>query len=194
MPSYTKGFSLVELLVVIGIFTLMTGFVAVKYGNFSRQMLMQNLAYDIALTIREAQSYGSSVSDIGQTGNFNASYGVSFDTATPRNFTLFADLNNNKRLDGATTPPETIRRYTMTSDSRVYRLCHNTLCDQTSSGNTGTHASVIFQRPSPIPIISSGAYPSGGASYLEVRIANTDNSVRKMIIIRSSGQISVQDV
>lgn len=194
MPSYTKGFSLVELLVVIAIFTLMTGFVAVKYGNFSRQMLVQNLAYDIALTIREAQSYGVSVSDIGQAGNFNAAYGVSFDTATPRNFSLFVDLNGNKRLDAAVTPPELIRQYRMTSDNRVYRLCHNPICDQTSSGATGTFANVLFQRPSPVPIISSGAYAGGGAAYLEVRIANTDNSVRKKIVIRSSGQISVEDV
>ncbi len=196
MPSYKKAFSLVELLVTIGIFTLMTGFVAVKYGNFSKNMTINNLAYDIALTIREAQSYGVSVSPYTKvvggvtTDVFDVPYGVHFDIAQNDIFTLFADADKNGRY----TSLEKVRQYTITGGTKIEKLCHDTACtSDIGLGGTGkTHADVWFRRPNPAPVITSGI--SGGATYLEIRLVNPDATVRKKVVVRSSGQISIEEI
>lgn len=206
MPSYNKGFTLVELLVTIAIFTLMTGFIAVKYGNFSKSMVINNLAYDIALTLREAQSYGVSVADVKSlsdtttTSRFDRSYGVHFDTATPKVFTLFVDsLGGAGNVgDGKFQALEAIRTFTISGNNTVYALCHDAACVinvGTAGALAGTYADVMFKRPNPNPVITSGVYPAAGAvNYLEIRIKNSDDSIRKKIVIRSSGQISIEEV
>lgn len=203
-PSFNKGFTLVELLVCIVIFVLMTGFVAVKYGGFNQSMLLNNLAYDIALTIREAQSYGVSVSDIAVAGDFNKTYGVHFDGAgTPgpggvrynKTFILYADTDNNNRY---TLADPIIRRYVIGRGNYIRQLCHNSTCGAGQvAGGVGAFtsrqdASILFKRPSPAPMIYSQAIPN--ASYLEIRISNEDSSIMKKIVVRSTGQISIEEI
>ncbi len=205
-PSFNKGFTLVELLVCIVIFVLMTGFVAVKYGGFSQSMLVNNLAYDIALTIREAQSYGVSVSDVASTGNFNTTYGVHFDGANTvtggvknnQSFILYADTNNDNRYTVADT---VIRKYVIGRGNYIKQLCHNSTCSSGQvAGGVGTFAastvrqdaSVLFKRPSPAPMIYSQAVPN--AQYLEIRISNEDSTIMKKVVVRSTGQISIEDL
>jgi prepilin-type N-terminal cleavage/methylation domain-containing protein len=49
-----KGFTLVELMVTVGIFTIISGLLLARYSNFNQGIILTNLAYDIALTIRSA--------------------------------------------------------------------------------------------------------------------------------------------
>ena len=68
----TTGFSLVELIVVMGIFTIMTSIVIFNYGRFSSNLIVTNLAYESALAVRQAQVYGISVKNTsGDGGNFD---------------------------------------------------------------------------------------------------------------------------
>ena len=80
-----KGFTLIELLVCITIFVIMTALLLFKYGNFNQSVLLTNLAYDTALTIRTAQNYGLSVKAVKDasgadvicsSSNFQCAYGV----------------------------------------------------------------------------------------------------------------------
>ena len=72
-----KGMTLIELLVALVIFSIITGVVLFNYGDFNASLTMQNLADDIALTVRRAQSYAIGVR--GRSGDFNIGYGVYFD-------------------------------------------------------------------------------------------------------------------
>lgn len=72
-----KGMTLIELLVALVIFSIITGIVLFNYGDFNASLTMQNLADDIALTVRRAQSYAIGVR--GRSGDFNIGYGVYFD-------------------------------------------------------------------------------------------------------------------
>jgi len=72
-----RGMTLIELLVALVIFSIITGIVLFNYGDFNASLTMQNLADDIALTVRRAQSYAIGVR--GRSGDFNIGYGVYFD-------------------------------------------------------------------------------------------------------------------
>ena len=71
-----KGMTLIELLVALVIFSIITGIVLFNYGDFNASLTMQNLADDIALTVRRAQSYAIGVR--GREGSFQVGYGVHF--------------------------------------------------------------------------------------------------------------------
>ena len=72
------GFTIIELVVSIAIFAAMTTLVVAKYSNFNNSVLFTNLAYDIALTLRTAQTYGLSVQGRAQSGQlqFQYPYGI----------------------------------------------------------------------------------------------------------------------
>ncbi len=55
-----RGFSLIELIVVTGIFTVITAVVLANNAQFNNSVLLGNAAYDIALSVRQAQVYGLS--------------------------------------------------------------------------------------------------------------------------------------
>lgn len=56
-----RGFALVELLVALAIFGIVTTFVILAYGRVNSELRTTSLAYEVALSFREAQSYGVSV-------------------------------------------------------------------------------------------------------------------------------------
>ena len=65
------GFTLVELLVTISIFVILTGVVLFNSNSFDSTVLLNNFGYDIALTIKQAQSFGVNVRE-DNTGNFSS--------------------------------------------------------------------------------------------------------------------------
>ena len=85
-----RGMTLIELLVALVIFSIITGVVLFNYGDFNASLTMQNLADDIALTVRRAQSYAIGVR--GRSGDFNIGYGVYFDIKQYNSESPDADL------------------------------------------------------------------------------------------------------
>ncbi len=76
LKNQKKGMTLIELLVVIAIFTMISSFVMYDYGNFRSTTSTQNLANDIALSIRKAQSSAIGVRSIGS--DFQYGHGIHF--------------------------------------------------------------------------------------------------------------------
>ena len=81
-----SGFTLIELIVTVAIFIFMTALVVANYGSFNDGTLLTSMSYDVALALRDAQSYGLNV----QGGdcrvwrqNFNYPYGMDFNLSTP---------------------------------------------------------------------------------------------------------------
>src|SRR3989338_6906440 len=70
-----RGFTLVELLVTLSLFVVLTTIVLFSQQKFNGSILLTNLAYDVALTIRQAQTFGVNVRE-----NVNASSGEEFKT------------------------------------------------------------------------------------------------------------------
>ncbi len=89
------GFALVELLVAVVLFGLISTFVIVAYSRISGQLFLTTLAYEIGLSFREAQSYGVSVHQFKEVGQlvetFDVGYGVHFDSLDDRTYAFFSD-------------------------------------------------------------------------------------------------------
>jgi type II secretory pathway pseudopilin PulG len=203
----TRGFTIIELVISVGIFVFMTTLIVAKYGSFNQSTLLTDTAYDTALVIRLAQTYGLSVKNVSQAGaavNFSTPYGVDFDSgadycggssSNSGAFTLFADASPAGAPDGLCGVSDTsITSYTLAQGARVTALCAGS--DATNchtSGQAMDRISYTFVRPNPEAVIcgrQSGAsvctYP-----YSEITLTGPDGSTR-IIVVRQNGQISVQ--
>lgn len=191
---HNKGFTLIELLVAIAIFTVMTAILVFKYAGFSEGMTLTNLAYDVALTLREAQSYGINVQDSGNLtsgdkGQFNTMYGVNFNKGNYRQFILYADLDN-------------AGKYVAKGTIRISKLKQGNIIDTMCAGardnacNSVQVLDVQYRRPDPTPKIYGGSSMIGTLTqyqYAEIHLKSPNGSYRK-VVIRSSGQISVEEM
>lgn len=176
-----KGFTLVELLVSIGIFTVITTAAVFSHKQFNSSVLLTNLAYEMALSIRQAQSYGIAVRT-NAAFNFNSGYGIHFDTSTPTSYILFEDKSGSGTLHVRDGSDADIQTFNITKGNKVLKLCLDGVkpCSNTS-------VDVTFSRPNPDAYIRVGA---SSYSKAEICVSSPQGTIRK-IIIESTGQISV---
>lgn len=183
-----KAFTLIELLVSVGIFTFMTAFMVAKYGNFNQSVLLTNLAYDVAVTIRTAQAYGLSVKGAGESVNadsFQYPYGVHFDTTAGGNTQFFIFVDNDKD-NVYSNGDEKINTLNLKRGAKISGLCIDSNCNPDTSIAT---LDVSFMRPDPTAIIIADGFKS---SYAKIQIQASDGNTR-VVSVRENGQISVED-
>lgn len=179
------GFTLIELLAVTGIMVLITGLVLTNNNKFNGTILLQNVAYDIALSVREAQVYGISVQSFN--GSFNAPYGMHFQVNGDNTsiYLIFADATI---ANGTYDSGELVQSTTLSGGYRIDDLCAT---PPTGSEVCGlTSLDITFVRPEPDAYIRSSAY-AGLSSSARVRITSSSGGTRN-IVIGANGQISVQ--
>jgi prepilin-type N-terminal cleavage/methylation domain-containing protein len=203
-----RGFTVIELVVSIGIFAVITAFVVAKFGNFNQSALLTDTAYDIALAIHTAQNYGLSVRNVyGSSNNFGYPYGIDFRTSTgvgncgskPADSThlvLYADSNPLAGADGICGSTDTsITSYAITRGAAVAPTASSGLCVGNGSACTSnaTQLDISYTRPNPEAKICASVSGSTACSYnyAEVSILGTDGSTRT-VSIRQNGQVSVK--
>jgi type II secretory pathway pseudopilin PulG len=185
--EHLRGFTLIELLVVAGIFMVLSTVVLSANTQFGNRVVLQNLAHEMALTVREAQVYGIAVRRFSGS-NFDVGYGMYFIPSDGENQTiyqLFGDAIANGVYDGG----ETVRTMTLASGYRIVDICAR---DASSSIETcGLPAiHVLFYRPEPDAIIRRIAgTPSDDRARI---IIESPRGTRAQVVIETSGQISVQ--
>ena len=193
-----RAFTVVELLVSVGIFVFLTVLLVVKYGSFNQSVLLTNLAYDVAVTIRTAQAYGLSVKRVGtgdESVNFQYAYGVHFDTTSAGNTTLklfaFTPAQTQNHTYGDTSNSALseidVQTYTLKRGARITGVCTGSV----NCAPDTDQLDIIFRRPNPnadICITSGGC----GNQYAEITITGTDGSTR-VVAVRENGQISVKE-
>ncbi|OGD68234.1 hypothetical protein A2996_02955 [Candidatus Campbellbacteria bacterium RIFCSPLOWO2_01_FULL_34_15] len=188
-----RAFSLIELLVVLAIITLITSIVLINHSVFNGGVVLESLAYEIALITRQAQFFSINVlgSNNGGTTTFDTGYGMYFTTdpmnSNNKQFTLFADLNDNgiyNVQDG-----ELVEVYNITRGNVIKNICinGNSICDR-------EQVHVTFKRPDPDAIIKTDlpADCGDGCSYVDIYVGSSNPRVKdKIIRISITGQISI---
>lgn len=101
-----SGFSLVEMAVVLSIVILMISAMLLSSSRFGSDLLLSNLSYDIASTIREAQSYGLSTKNWAKNLNssspnqgFDRGYGIRFGKDNSNKFAMFFETNDSNGVN-----------------------------------------------------------------------------------------------
>lgn len=189
-----RGFTLIEMLVVTGIIALISGLVLVNNNRFGGVVLLQNLAYDIALSIRQAQIFGISVQRFNSS--FGSAYGMHFvptSGLSTDSYQLFADAIQPP--DGLYDCPqpgtancELVQSTTISQGFKIQRLCATPPGQSEECGLASLD--ITFQRPEPDAFIRSPAY-AGLNESARVEVVSPRGDV-KSITVEANGQISVR--
>jgi prepilin-type N-terminal cleavage/methylation domain-containing protein len=196
----SSGFTLIELLVTLSIFAITTGIVMTSQGKFDNSVLLTNTAYDIALTLRQAQTYGVNVKESETvSGNFKYSYGLYFDkNANNKRFIMFFDNDNDYKISdtGITCPQgdlECVASYKIKRGHYIENICAwkegEIECETQDSLN------ITFKRPNPEANILAGTdtYSAGNLKKsAEITISSADGSATRTIVVTKVGQIYVK--
>ena len=181
-----KAFTLVELLVSIAIFTVITTIAVVNNSQFNSSILLTNLAYEIGLSIRQAQVYGITVKQTSlDPTKFNSGYGIHFDlTADSKSYILFED----SKLSGGEVDHEYGSGDTDIETFRIQK--GNSISNIYINGANRSDVDITFLRPNPNAYIK---YAEGGNNYYstaEICIKSPQGTMRK-VVVESTGQLSV---
>jgi len=131
--SFNKnsGMTILELMVVIGIFATISGTILFNYRDFSDGVSLQNLAQEIALQGKRAQTLASQgrLPVLSQTqrqgieldgtglvpSDWISSYGIAFDASMPKSFVFYF----NSRAHYVLTPTGPLGQFTL-EDKNTY--------------------------------------------------------------------------
>jgi prepilin-type N-terminal cleavage/methylation domain-containing protein len=193
----SRGFTLVELVVVVAIFAFMTTIVISNYGSFRNQSDLSDLSYQLALTIREAQSYGISAQAFD--GSFDTPYGIYISSDNPTALYLFADANLDRQYEAN----ELVSLFSLNNGNSIMDFSV-TNGGQTWSQSGGSLSSlyIFFKRPNPDACIMTnldendcqivGDSLVGGYQGATI-ILRDQNGDTNSISINSTGQVSISD-
>lgn len=222
-PKFTKkvilvsGFTLVELMVVISIFLLISAVTVFNYTDFRSNVSLQNLTDEIALSIRKAQSYaiGARGLDNAGTVDFNNSYGMHF-TIDPspnkgiqegsyKSFILFYSADD-KNYDANSTGTcgdmitnECRELFNITTTDIIKEI----KIDGTTMNAQKASLDIVFKRPDPRAYFcyrasntSNGNCDNQNISAVSIVVSNGQTSngeeKTKTISVQNTGQISIQ--
>jgi len=196
------GFTLFEFLVSISIFIIMTSIMVFNHTRFNSDILVTDLAYQIALSVREAQVYGTSRQAIGSGADSDIGYGIYIERGSDSpysaySYIFFVDDNGNLTYDSGET---ILNRYNLTRGNKIYNVCifptptsqKCFISNVTGGISSLKSASIVFLRPDPDARISGvSSMVNTGMVKAIITVASSDNSIKKYIKIESTGQISV---
>jgi prepilin-type N-terminal cleavage/methylation domain-containing protein len=194
-----KGFTLIEVMIAVGIVSLIMGTVLFNYSAFNDDLALSAAGQEIAIAVREAQTYGLTVKEAATGGGqFNYAYGIVFDPSnSPTGYLVFVDSNANKKYDagngcgsGAT---ECVEQFALRNGMRVTGVCDAS--GTCPPGVSNRILDVTFLRPNPDSYIAltdlSGNIVSGPSNTGKV-VVTSPKGTRLVVTIESTGQVLVK--
>lgn len=188
------GFTLVELMVTITVMLIITSVSLFNYTEFNSVTMTNNLAYDIALAVRQAQSYGIAVraNSNNTQADFDIAYGIHFSKSNNvLVFNLFADTSSEGKYDIG----EELQEYKLLQGTSIEKVCITDGGCLTS--DSGQYIDILFKRPDPESKISYNIERDlervGVADKtVTITIENATKNLRKNIIVYPTGQLSIE--
>lgn len=200
--AYSKrGMTYVELIVVMGIFSVITSIVLFDYGKFQSKVDIKNLANDLALKFVETQKSSlAGKQSNGSPVNWKPSYGLYFNLSSPGNnksFIYFADLDSDKKYNvtdlnfcvnpAVPTNDECLDKTTITKNNYIseIRIFYTTGVD-----STVTNLATTFTRPNSGADFASGGALLSNVFYAQVTVLSPKGS-SAVIKLYASGRIQI---
>tara|TARA_B100000745_G_scaffold168274_1_gene110073 strand:- start:6647 stop:7222 length:576 start_codon:yes stop_codon:yes gene_type:complete len=185
----------------MGIIIVITSVALVQHNQFNETLALTNLAYEVGLSVRQAQVFGISVREfegsarIGATEDFL--YGVHFeyDPVNRTEYVLYADLNDDERF---TNDTEIVETTTITRGNFIDQFCGIRAGAATCSRGISTPGalldlSVQFRRPNPDAVIVGR--DAGGTNLYEsalIVLRSQDGNATRCVRVRPTGQVSIE--
>jgi prepilin-type N-terminal cleavage/methylation domain-containing protein len=192
-----RGFTYVELIVVLSIWAVMSSIVIYNYGEFQAKIEIKSLASDIASKIVEAQKSAiSGKLPLRVTvSTWKPSYGVYFNitpiTGDNKSFIYFTDIDQSGAFDNLDCAGnnECLDKITITKNNSISKL------EVIGTGCTDiTNLSIVFKRPDSSAIMTSNNLPLSSfctsVSYAQITITSP-RSLTATIKIYPSGRVQV---
>lgn len=190
------GFTIAELIIVIAIFTIITTVALLDQNRLNSGVLMTNLAYETALSVREAQVYGVGVRNFGGTEVFSGQFGTYFTINSPDRIILFNDKNENTVYDSDLDEAQYQYVFTEQRGNKIKAICLGALngspCSRGSSASVDS-LRILFKRPNLEAKFYAG--DTGGALSIGpayVVVDNVDGTNCRAVIIEPTGQIRIE--
>lgn len=201
--SGVRGFTLIELLICCAIIGIVSAIVLLKYSSFDSTVLLKGQAYEIALSLREAQV--KSVSAVGTgVSTFKYPYGMTFSVESGKTqmYTVFrfASPTVYPYYDTSEASPKAsdISTYTIPRTMRVSEICYTegTNPEICSSSDTALkRLDISFRRPEFKALFfaeKGSADVSSTITSGKIKVNSTNNTANVFVIeISQFGQISV---
>lgn len=198
ISSSPSGFTLIELLVATSIVVIITSVMLFRHEQFNSSTLLRSLAYSVALSVRQAQLYGTSVRETGPSGVFADSYAVYFD-GDPTQYFLAADVNENGAIAIDGSEDVSPSPYSIQGGYTISNFCTVRLgISECMSNSFIDYLVITFRRPDTDACFATDVFPnaclSGGSQVYEsacIEIASPAGDTRT-VTVTNTGQISVE--
>ncbi len=200
-----KGLTIVELLVTISIATVLMAIVAFNYGSSNDNLAIASAAQEMAVTIRQAQSYALGVREVAQSGGvFTAGYGIFVDITTPTEYILFADAPVAPPIPGGNNTYDAGSGCGSGSTECVERLVfrNGIVIDSIDaavgtcpSSNAARTLNIVFLRPDPeltLRFVNNGGGTICASETTAKIVLRSPKNKTVNIVLDKSGQISIQ--
>lgn len=154
--------------------------------RFGGAITLRNLAYEVALSVREAQIFGISVRRFGSE-NFTSGYGMHFRTSSPTSYIMFADaVAQNGLYDGS---EEIVESFSLGRGFEIIDLCVVIGIEPDETCGI-SKIDILFQRPEPDAQIR---YDDGVSLNQRARVVlRSPRGDIASVLVEATGQISVQ--
>jgi len=187
-----NGFTLTELMVVIGIMTIMNLLIFANYPEFSQRLALKRTSEDIALIVRQAQAYSLGIKRPLSGGKEYTGFGVHFDKTTKekqKSLILFADDTDGVNKEGY-DDGESFQEYKINTGDVVSDL--KTCPAKGDCGSSVNELDIFYPRANPMATITADDGSGGNSSYAKITIQSPKKKTR-IIEVWISGQISVKE-
>jgi Tfp pilus assembly protein FimT len=215
--DFKYGFSFVELVISIAVFTAIASVMLINFSKLQGDVSLTNLAYDMALSIRQVQSYGVQVRgrDLSGALSFDSGYGVRFATDDYQSFLVFADepltggctgLYDRKctgtNISSCGVSTDLIKKYKIMNWNSISKFCaiDNSdieYCSDSVGANHIDYLDISFLRPRQEAFIRTSlnsanacGVPSSIYKSAYIRLVSARGKI-KIVNITLTGQITV---
>ena len=205
---YRKGFTLIEILIVMGILAVISTGLFLSNRSFDNSFEFTNVVFDVALMFREAQVLGissrESIADQGQDpGIFENGYTIYYNQMTMGSATeqaivrLYNDSNPAPTGDGNWGAQDlTLQEYYLPLGITVAEYCvtrsnGEELCRTSPTGSGPEAVNITFKRPLYAPEVK--LRPPSFDDFVAASITlQTDTGRTRKIVIHETGLVDVE--